>query len=167
MRVEVVEALPEHDKAVFRSFSDAAVERALKSFLGVMSADDSLFSAEPGGILLATVSSGETVCSGRVWLKFRDEALAANRGTHFSLLAKLSELLKPAGSAESLNALLCMSTGERGGDQAKFALAVVLEATGNSAEQAGLRWGLGLAHIQQALLFTSRALRQQLAEPRN
>jgi len=36
-----------------------------------------------------------------------------------------------------------------------------LEAAGDSSEQATLRWGLGLAHLQQALLFTSRYLRQQ------
>ena len=167
MRVEVVEALPEQDKAAFRSFSDAAVERALKSFLGVMSAEDSLFTAEPGGTLLGSVNTSETKCSGNIRLKFRDETLAANRGAHFSLLEKLSELLKQAGSAESLNALLCVSTGASDAKQPKFALAMRLEATGNSAEQAGLRWGLGLAHLQQALLFTSRALRQQLTRPVN
>ena len=167
MRVEVVEALPEQDKAAFRSFSDAAVERALKSFLGVISAEDSLFTAEPGGILAGNVSAGETMCSGRITLKFRDEALAANRGAHFSLLQKLSELLKQASSAESLNALLCISTGASDAKQPKFALTMRLEATGNSADQAALRWGLGLAHVQQALLFTSRSLRQQLAQPGN
>jgi hypothetical protein len=39
-----------------------------------------------------------------------------------------------------------------------------LAAKGNTPEQAVLRWGLGLAHLQQALLFTSRHLRQQIAQ---
>jgi hypothetical protein len=39
-----------------------------------------------------------------------------------------------------------------------------LAAQGDSAEQAVLRWGLGLAHVQQALLFTSRHLRMRLAQ---
>jgi hypothetical protein len=41
---------------------------------------------------------------------------------------------------------------------------VRLLAKGDSAEQAALRWGLGLAHLQQALLFTSRHLRQHLKQ---
>jgi hypothetical protein len=38
-----------------------------------------------------------------------------------------------------------------------------LAAKGESPEQAVLRWGLGLTHIQQALLFSSRFLRLHLA----
>jgi hypothetical protein len=39
-----------------------------------------------------------------------------------------------------------------------------LEARGTGGEQARLRWGLGVAHVQQALLFTSRYLRQQMGQ---
>jgi hypothetical protein len=45
-----------------------------------------------------------------------------------------------------------------------LALRVDLEAVGDSNEQATLRWGLGLAHLQQALLFTSRHLRQKISQ---
>jgi hypothetical protein len=41
---------------------------------------------------------------------------------------------------------------------------VDLEAVGDSNEQATLRWGLGLAHVQQALLFSSRYLRQKISQ---
>jgi hypothetical protein len=44
-----------------------------------------------------------------------------------------------------------------------FCLSIRLVADGNSAQQAELRWGLGLARVQQALLFRSRALKQQVA----
>jgi hypothetical protein len=44
------------------------------------------------------------------------------------------------------------------------ALCIRLIAFGDSSEQAGLRWALGLAHLQQALLFTSRLLRQQVKQ---
>jgi hypothetical protein len=48
--------------------------------------------------------------------------------------------------------------------QKQFAVGIRLAAEGESAERAVLRWGLGLAHLQQALLFTSRHLRMQLAQ---
>jgi hypothetical protein len=43
------------------------------------------------------------------------------------------------------------------------ALRITLTARGNSAEQARMRWGLGIARLQQSLLFVSRAMRQKLA----
>jgi hypothetical protein len=43
------------------------------------------------------------------------------------------------------------------------ALRIILTARGNSAEQARMRWGLGIARLQQTLLFVSRAMRQKLA----
>jgi hypothetical protein len=39
----------------------------------------------------------------------------------------------------------------------------MLVGRGGTLEQAELRWGLGVAHLQQALLFLSRAVRQQKA----
>ena len=45
-----------------------------------------------------------------------------------------------------------------------FCLSIRLVAEGSSAQQAELRWGLGLARIQQALLFRSRTLKQKIAE---
>jgi hypothetical protein len=43
-------------------------------------------------------------------------------------------------------------------------LGIELEAVGDNSDQAALRWGLGLAHLQQALLFTSRYLRQLISQ---
>jgi len=42
------------------------------------------------------------------------------------------------------------------------ALRVTLIAKSASAEQARIRWGLGIVRVQQALLFVSRAMRQKL-----
>ena len=73
--------------------------------------------------------------------------------------------LKNAGSPEVLAARLCLISEKRdAGVQGIFALKIELEAVGDSGEQAALRWGLGLAHLQQALLFTSRYLRQQISQ---
>ncbi|MGC2231721.1 MAG: hypothetical protein WBA09_09455, partial [Candidatus Acidiferrum sp.] len=76
-------------------------------------------------------------------------------------------------SRDSLEAALSLTAasisvgGSDGEDQRKqkgLALWVRLSAKGDSPEQALLRWSLGLAHIQQALLFTSRHLRLHLAQ---
>jgi hypothetical protein len=167
MRVETVGALPEQENAAARHFSDPAVERALKNFLGAIDTEDSLFVAEPGGVLLGGGDSSEKICTGMLTLRFRDGKLARNRQAHFLLLEQLSELLKQAGSAESLRALL--SIGSVGSDrqEPEYAFKMSVEASGSSPDQAGLRWGLGLAHVQQAVLFTSRALRQQLMPGRD
>ena len=45
-----------------------------------------------------------------------------------------------------------------------FCLVIRLVAQGDSTRQAELRWGLGLARVQQALLFRARSLRQQVAK---
>jgi hypothetical protein len=42
------------------------------------------------------------------------------------------------------------------------ALRLILTARSASAEQARVRWGLGIVRVQQALLFVSRAMRQKL-----
>jgi hypothetical protein len=106
-------------------------------------------------------------------LEFRQAELSGNRSLHFLLIEKLIELLKEAGSAETLEATLCLTPGsismsspgsEEKLIQKQFAIWIGLAAKGDSVEQAGLRWGLGLAHIQQALLFTSRHLRLHLAQ---
>ena len=164
MRVDVIEAITEREGAAGEAYSDAAVERALKNFLAAIASEDSLFAGEAAGVVLGTGNSGESVCAGTISLKFRDEKLVRSRQAHFSLLEKLSDLLKQAGSAESLRALLSAGSVVSDRQEPEYALRMRLEATGNSREQAGLRWGLGLAHVQQAVLFTSRSLRQQLMQ---
>jgi hypothetical protein len=80
-------------------------------------------------------------------------------------MQKLIELLKGAGSQEVLMARLCLVlTGEEESSAVVFSLGIELEAVGDNGDQAALRWGLGLAHLQQALLFTSRHLRQVISQ---
>ena len=158
MRVEVVENVAE-ELAGVEAYTDAAVERALKNFTATVNGDDSLFAEESLGVQLANVGEPSTRCAATIRLNFRDERMARSRGAYLSALEKLSELLKQAGSADSLlvkMALVARDTGD-------FWLKLRLEALGNSVEQAGLRWSLGLAHVQQAVLFASRLLRQQIA----
>jgi hypothetical protein len=164
MRVEAVGILPVQDPAHWKAAEDGAISRALRSFFTAIESADSLFAGEMLGSVVSGRTEGET-CAGHFLLRFRESKLADNRALHFSLLEKLTELLKQAGSADSLVATLSLCTQtESQPKRGALALQLRLEATGNSSEQAALRWGLGLAHVQQAVLFTSRYLRQQLAQ---
>lgn len=166
MRVEVLESLPEREAAALSALDDDAVSRALRSFFAAVKSDDSLFVGEAlGGVLIGAASGAGSLCVGDFVLRLRGPSLAGNRTLHFSLLEKLLELLKQAGSADSLAVSLCLTSHPVAESKPTgFALRLRLEARGTSPAQAGLRWGLGLAHLQQALLFTSRYLRQQLAQ---
>jgi hypothetical protein len=164
MRVEVVENIPE--RAAKIAGDDAAVKLALQNFTSALQGDDSFFDSRPiGNWQVIIAGDGRATCAGGFVLSLRGQEAGCNRGLHFQLIQKLVELLKNAGSPEILEARLCLSSEtERESGQAAFSLRMELESVGDSNEQAALRWGLGLAHLQQALLFTSRYLRQQISQ---
>jgi hypothetical protein len=166
MRVEVVESIPEGAVAEVRAADDTSVKLALQNFQSAMQGDDSFFDSRQRGNWQVTLAGdGREVCSGGFHLFFRGKEFRRDRSLHFQLIQKLTELLKNAGSPEVLAAKLCLlSERQDESVQGVFALKIELEAAGNSSEQAALRWGLGVAHLQQALLFTSRYLRQQISQ---
>jgi hypothetical protein len=168
MRVEIAESIPEQAGGIAIASTDPAARRALQNFAGMIGAADSLFSSEQRGTVPAAGESARgRTCAGDFVLSFRSAKLARDRKLHFLLVEKLIELLKGAGSAEFLLAKVCLfSPGSKAATRAGCAVWLSLEATGDSHEQAGLRWSLGLAHLQQALLFTSRYLRQQISKLR-
>lgn len=169
MRVAAVESLLNQPPAQLTAINDPAIDRALRNFLTALATDDSLFTGEMLGTVVGVSAGGEeATCSGDFALRFREANLADNRNLNFSLLEKLSELLRQAGSSDALTAHLSLSPqSEPGKASGGLVLRLRLEASGNSTEQATLRWGLGLAHVQQAVLFTARYLRQQLAQNRD
>jgi hypothetical protein len=174
MRVEAIGEIPIRVGGAGVVVGDAAAGLAVKNFLAAIESDDSLFCvAQPLTGPSADEPAGGRVCSGDIVLEFRAAENSRNRSLHFLLMEKLIELLKEAGSQETLKTTLCLtsgsiSVGATGSPvephQKELALWMRLAARGDSAEQAVLRWGLGLAHIQQALLFTSRHLRLHLAQ---
>ena len=174
MRVDVVEKIAGRTGKAGAVALDAAVSLAVKNFLAAIESDDSLFCvAQPLGGPSADESEGGRIYFGDIVLEFRHAEHSRQRSLHFLLLEKLVELLKEAGSQESLATTLCLTTAsisvgtsesQAEPRQKELALWIRLAAKGDSAEQAQLRWGLGLAHIQQALLFTSRHLRLRLTQ---
>jgi len=165
MRVEAVESFPIQDQTNLTVTDDPAITRALRAFLTAIASDDSALDGEALGSVVSSKASGvEVKCAGDFALRFREAKLVDNRAMYFSLLEKLTALLKQAGSAESLAVILSLSAQtDPSVKPGALAIQLRLEAMGNSFEQAALRWGLCLAHVQQAVLFTSRYLRQQLA----
>jgi hypothetical protein len=166
MRVVAVEQILNRTGGAGIVPGDAPVSLAIKNFQGAIASDDSMFSMlEPMSGPAVEESSGGRVYAGDIVLEFRQAELGRQRSLHFLLLEKLVELLKEAGSQESLEATLCLTSRKQESlNQKTHALWVRLAAKGESAEQAALRWGLGLSHLQQALLFTSRHLRLHLAQ---
>ena len=160
MRVEILANV-----AVPEAARPAADNRALQAFLASLNDEDSLFRATLCALQLAAPTPAETPSfSGSVVLSFSSEAHNRDRGLYYVLIEKLTELLKEAGSANALEVRLGLcNQAEPGAPTARNSLVLELMARGSSREQAELRWGLGVAHLQQALLFTSRLLRQQLS----
>jgi hypothetical protein len=169
MRVEIVEKLPEHSWASGKKAKDTPDNRALNNFFSSLSSEDSHFSVEhPGsGAVHESGQAGEVYCGDFV-IKFRAPEDQENTSLHFTLLEKLSELFRNAGSSATLAVMLSLiKVSVCEGRNAGLALGLRLEANGDSLEQAELRWGLGLAHIQQGLLFVSRWLRQRSSSRAN
>jgi len=166
MRVDVVERVPERGAAAGDSAEDGSVKLALGSFASAMEDHDSLFVSEYGGNWRESrAGDGRAICRGKFSLCFKEKEFGLVPGLYFQLLQKLIELLRGAGSQEVLMARLCLvSAGKDESTPGIFSLNIELEAVGDSQEHAALRWGLGLAHLQQALLFTSRYLRQRVSE---
>ena len=86
------------------------------------------------------------------------------RSSYESLAGGLRELLEQESGADTLDAEVCvLRCTHRESRRAGYALRLILHGRGGTPAQAELRWGLGIAHLQQALLFLSRAVRQQQA----
>ena len=86
------------------------------------------------------------------------------RSTYLSLAEGLRELLERESGAATLEAdVSVLRCTYRESSSQGYALRLILTGRGSTPAQAELRWGLGVAHLQQALLFLSRAARQEQA----
>ncbi len=142
----------------------------LRAFLANVNASNSMFSTIGCKVWRTTEPAGDKpyVFASRIDLVFLQEAAnfgpqeAANfgRGPAQNLANRLSQLLTRE-AADALRAELRISPVEFAGEDRGFCLRVILHALGATPEQAEVRWGLGLARLQQALLFVARGLRHQ------
>jgi len=140
----------------------------LRNFLASVNGEESIFattSAATKSDLPAAVSAGLAYeFASQVTIVFAEPALNWERRHYVDLSSGLKELLE-RDTAEATRAALRISSCDFTAENRRgFCLSIRLVAEGSSAQQAELRWGLGLARIQQALLFRSRTLKQKIAE---
>jgi len=141
----------------------------LRNFLVAVNSDDSVFSTARCKTWLqqAASASGSEACefASRIDLVYAPETFNFERGRYDSLTQRLAELLSRDAAPDALHSELRVHPCRFGvAGRNGFCLQILLRARGGTPEQAELRWGLGLARIQQALLFVSRVVRQQIAQ---
>ncbi len=163
--------LRENPGAVDR-LEPARRHRPLRGLLAALNSADSFFATarsktwhrqeRPRASAEAAQDLSEFVS--RVDLIFAAESFNFERSRYEELTRRLQELLTRDTAPDALRAELRVRPCRFGAhSRAGFCLEILLYARGATPEQAELRWGLGLARIQQALLFSSRILRQQMA----
>ena len=140
----------------------------LRTFLTAVNGADSSFSSASASTRAdspASVTVGEAYeFSSQASLVFADPSLNFERDIFVDLTAGLKELLE-RDSGGSIRTVLRISPCDfRTQNRRGFCLGIRVVARGVSAEQAEMRCGLGLARLQQALLFRARTLRQQISE---
>ena len=135
----------------------------LRSLLVNLNAGDSLFST----LGSKTWESKENdpsepfVFASRVDLVFLRADANFGAGPHHDLAQRLAEMLRRE-AGDFLRVELHICAAEFSGENRGFCLRISLYAAGTTPQQAQLRWGLGLARLQQALLFVARGLRHEL-----
>jgi hypothetical protein len=140
----------------------------LRNFLTSVNSAESIFataSASTKSDLPAAVSAGAAYeFASQASIVFAVPSLNWERKNYADLSSGLKELLE-RDTASAARAVVRISPCDFTLENRRgFCLSIRLVAEGSSAQQAELRWGLALARIQQALLFRSRAMKQQIEE---
>jgi len=170
MRVESVGEITSFKDRFVPGVSDSSQKvsesQVLANFRAALGGNESFFrlqdfiskfpgqSAEMGG-----------ACAGQFVIVFRRLDLSTNRNLYSVLSQTLQELLTKASSSDALFATLCVKgSATEEAPPPELSLVLQLEAIGSTAEQAEMRWGLGVMHLQEALLSASRLLRNHIAK---
>ena len=154
------------DPAAIERIDVAVRHPPMRAFLANVNASDSIFSTF-GCKAWSTTQAGSPqphMFASRTDIIFLQETTNFGKGPHDGLARRLKELLEHE-TGETFQVELRISAIDFGEDEG-FCLRVVLYARGTTPEQAEARWGLGLARLQQALLFVARELRHNV-EPGN
>ena len=146
------------------SFEKASENQALADFRAALSGEGFFFHLQDS-IVGFPGQAGEIrgAYTGQFVITFRRLDLSCNRNLYLFLLQALQELLKMVGSSDALFATLCVTVpATEEARPREHSLVLRLDAIGTTPEQAGVRRGLGLVYVQQALLSASRLLRHHL-----
>ncbi len=141
---------------------DAARQHpALGGLLLNLNADDSPFSTFSCKQWADTdpANAEPSVFASRIGLVVSQRAGEMGEPGYEDLAGRLAGLLERE-PGDALRVELQISPAEFAGGRQGFCLQLILFARGAAQEQAQMRWSLGLARLQQALLFLARAIRQ-------
>jgi hypothetical protein len=138
----------------------------LRNFLTAVNSAESVFASAAAATECSAIAVGPGgeihEFGSQVCVVFAVPSLNFDRANYLELAADLKELLErdPADTTRAtLRISPCDFTDQ---NRRGFCLGIQLVSRGDSEKQAEVRWGLGLARIQQALLFRARALGQQI-----
>lgn len=156
------------DPRALAQMEPARRHRPLRDFLAAVNSADSVFSTARCKTWLGSRNppgeAGASEFASRIDLFFALEDFNLERSRYEDLARRLLELLA-RDPGDALSARLCLHhCCFRAHSAPGYALRIFLYARGVTPGQAELRWGLGLARLQQALLFISRVVRQHLAQ---
>jgi hypothetical protein len=140
----------------------------LRNFLAAVNGAESMFATASSAarLDLPSAASAEQIYefASQAKIVFAEPSLNFVSKHYVDLSSGLKELLE-RDAADTVRVLLRISPCDfKVENRRGFCLSIHVTAEGGSPQQAELRWGLGLARVQQALLFRSRALKQQIAD---
>jgi hypothetical protein len=155
------EQLDVWDADAIRGEAAASESTVLRGFLSSLSDKESPFSIVSYKLWTedSNLESEPIVFASRVDLTISNGAQGLDRYQYEDFAAELAKLLERE-SGDALRVELQIGSVPFPGGRQGLSLGVLLLAHGASRDQAQLRWSLGVARVQQALLFEARALRQ-------
>jgi len=150
----------------FQLVPAAEANPALGRFLEIVNGAESLFASfgATAGEAAAQPGAAPAAFGSSVTLVFADPTLNHQRDRYEHLAVQLSGLLLRE-PAEALTCELAVAGCEFPSESRPgHCLRISLLARGETPDHARVRWGLGLARVQQALLYCSRQIRLKLRE---
>jgi hypothetical protein len=149
------------ESAAIERIDAARQHRGLRSLLLNLNADESPFSTFGCKVWAATETTGAEpmVFASRIDLVLAHRPEARDSAQYEALANEITKLLERE-PGDALRVEVQISPAQFAGGRQGFCLRLLLSARAAAQEQARLRWSLGLARVQQALLFLARAMRQ-------
>ncbi len=133
---------------------------AFRGLLLNLNSDESPFATFGCKVWIEDVEGAEPIVfASRIDLVISQGAERLGRAQYDEVATRLAGLLERE-PGDALWAELHISPAQFAGGFEGFCLRLLLFARGAKQDQAQLRWSVGVARVQQALLFLARAIRQ-------
>lgn len=150
--------------AAVEQIEPARLHRPLRGFLSALNSEETVYATVACRTWEKTEAEAEPEFGSSVDVVFATQRQNFERKRFESLASGLRDLLEQEPGGEHLAAeIRVLDCSSRDSRNPSYVLRLSLTGRGSTPQQAELRWGLGIAHLQQALLYLSRSLRHQQA----